>query len=215
MTYKELLMVYIPSCLSNDHFGGCVGCPGEYFHGAPESGNCGNRPITEDKCCECWNTECPDTAQEAPSTAENTIKVMLDPGAKCPTRAHSADAGLDLYSPVDAVVFPRWRRGAKNSVVIDTGVHVEIPVGYVGDVKSKSGLMCNDDIITDGTVDSGYTGSIRVKLFNLGVMPVHIKAGQKIAQLVIKKIITPVPVVVDSLDETERGNGGFGSSGKF
>lgn len=152
---------------------------------------------------------------EAPKADENALRVVVDHGAKCPTRAHSDDAGLDLYSPVDAVVFPRWRMGAKNSVIIDTGVHVAIPAGYVGDVKSKSGLMCNDDIITDGTVDSGYTGSIRVKLFNLGVRPVHIKAGQKIAQLVIKKIITPTPVVVDSMEETERGNGGFGSSGKF
>lgn len=170
----------------------------------------------QDKVCvACWNREFPGTAQEAPRTAENAIRVMLDPGAKRPTRAHSADAGLDLYSPVDAVVFPRRKGGPKNSVEIDTGVHVAIPAGYVGDVKSKSGLMVNDDIITDGTVDSGYTGSIRVKLFNLGIRPVHIKSGQKIAQLVIKKIITPEPVIVDSLEATERGNGGFGSTGKY
>ena len=145
---------------------------------------------------------------------ENALKVMLDPGAKMPTRAHTADAGLDLYSPVDTIVFPRWRKGAKHSATIDTGVHVAIPVGYVGDVKSKSSLMMQD-IITDGTVDSGYTGSIRVKLWNLGVEPVHIQAGQKIAQLVLKQIITPVPVLVDSLEETDRGEGGFGSTGAF
>lgn len=170
------------------------------------------------ECIACWNRQIPKTEavkpQEAPITAENALKVMLDPGAKMPTRAHTADAGLDLYSPVDTIVFPRWRKGAKHSATIDTGVHVAIPVGYVGDVKSKSSLMMQD-IITDGTVDSGYTGSIRVKLWNLGVEPVHIQAGQKIAQLVLKRIITPVPVLVDSLEETDRGEGGFGSTGAF
>jgi hypothetical protein len=65
------------------------------------------------------------------------------------------------------------------------------------------------------TVDAGYTGSIRVKLFNLGSSLYHIEKGQKIAQLVLKKIITPELVQVDKLEETERGSGGFGSSGKF
>lgn len=208
MTYKERLKLEYPDCVGNNYDGGCKGCPRDYGY-EPFNSQC------DADCENCWDRECSDESWKAPGTAEKSIRVMLDPGAKCPTRAHSADAGLDLYSPVDAVVFPRWRRGARNSVIIDTGVHIEIPAGYVGDVKSKSGLMMDDDIITDGTVDSGYTGSIRVKLFNLGVMPVHIKAGQKIAQLVIKKIITPTPVVVDSLGETERGNNGFGSTGKF
>lgn len=207
MTYREMLKRDFPEYVDEKYRAGCRGCP--YWYGYEFEGKCAK------DCKTCWDRECPGTAQEAPQHGKNTIKVMLDPGAKCPTRAHEADAGLDLYSPVDAVVFPRRKGGAKNSVVIDTGVHVAIPAGYVGDVKSKSGLMVNDDIITDGTVDSGYTGSIRVKLFNLGTQPVYIKAGQKIAQLVIKKIITPAPVVVDSLDETERGNGGFGSTGKF
>ena len=143
------------------------------------------------------------------------MKVMLDPGAKMPTRAHSLDAGYDLYSPVSVSVFPKWKNGVDNSVVIDTGVHLQIPPGFVGDVKSKSGLMMNHDIITDGTVDAGYTGSIRVKLFNLGSAIYRIEKGQKIAQLVIKAIITPELEEVDSLEATERGSGGFGSSGKF
>lgn len=143
------------------------------------------------------------------------MKVMLDPGAKMPTRAHELDAGYDLYSPVSVSVFPKWKNGADNSAVIDTGVHIQIPEGYVGDVKSKSGMMMNHDIITDGTVDAGYTGSIRVKLFNLGSAICRIEKEQKIAQLVIKKITTPELEVVDSLEETERGANGFGSSGKF
>lgn len=211
MTYREMLKRDFPEYVGEKYRAGCRGCP--YWYGYEFEGKCAK------DCKTCWDRECPGTEAvkptEAPTTDENAIRVVLDPGAKYPTRAHSADEGLDLYSPVDAVVFPRWRTGARNSVIIDTGVHVEIPVGYVGDVKSKSGLMMDDDIITDGTVDSGYTGSIRVKLFNLGVMPVHIKAGQKIAQLVIKKIITPEPVIVDHLEATERGNGGFGSTGKY
>lgn len=146
---------------------------------------------------------------------KNPIKVVLDPGAILPTRAHELDAGYDLYSPVNVTLYPKWKGGPDNSVVIDTGVHVQIPEGYVGDVKSKSGLMMNHDIITDGTVDAGYTGSIRVKLFNLGTGIYRIENGQKIAQLVIKKITTPELEVVDALEETERGSGGFGSTGKF
>jgi dUTP pyrophosphatase len=90
-----------------------------------------------------------------------------------------------------------------------------IPKGYVGDVKSKSGLMMKYGIVTDGTVDAGYTGSIRVKLFNMSSCAVSIVKGQKIAQLVIKKILTPELEIVDRLEETERGDGGFGSTGKF
>lgn len=137
------------------------------------------------------------------------LKVMLDPGAKMPTRAHPNDAGLDLYAMKDQEV------PAFGSAEFDTGVHVAIPVGYVGDVKSKSGLMMNDDITTDGTVDCDYTGAIHVKLFNHSMKAYTVKAGQKIAQLVIKAIITPEPYVVDRLEDTERGAGGFGSTGMF
>ena len=137
------------------------------------------------------------------------LKVMLDPGAKMPTRAHKNDAGLDLYAMKDQEV------PAFGSAEFETGVHVAIPEGYVGDVKSKSGLMMNYDITTDGTVDCDYTGAIRVKLFNHSMTAYPVKAGQKIAQLVIKAIITPEPEQVYSMEETERGTGGFGSTGKF
>lgn len=142
-----------------------------------------------------------------------TIKVKLS-GGIMPTRAHSTDAGLDLYSPVSLWVMGRDDKH-KCYAEIDTRVHIQIPVGYVGDVKSKSGLMMQHNITTDGTVDAGYTGSIRVKLFNHGLQPVKIEKGQKIAQLVIKKIITPELELVDNLEETERGANGFGSTGKF
>lgn len=139
----------------------------------------------------------------------NKIKVMLDEGAFMPTRAHKEDAGLDLYATKDAVIF------RDDSCIFDTGVHVQIPEGYVGFLKSKSGLNVHQGIQSAGVIDCGYTGSICVKLYNHGNSMVHIKKGQKISQLVLLPIITPELELVDSLEETERGNGGFGSSGAF
>lgn len=144
------------------------------------------------------------------------IKVKLDPGAIMPTRAHSTDAGLDLYSP-RVVVVPACRAGwnRAGSVCIDTGVHIEIPAGYVGMIKSKSGLNVKHSITSEGVIDSGYTGSMVVKLYNHGLADITIQKGQKISQLVLLPIITPEPELVDDLEATERGNGGFGSTGKF
>lgn len=136
------------------------------------------------------------------------MKIKLDEFAIMPTRAHAQDAGLDLYSPVDTVIKPR------SSVSIDTGVHVEIPAGCVGFIRSKSGLMVNHELTSDGTVDEGYTGSIRVKLFNHGDWHYTLRRGDKITQLVIQPVVKPDLELVDKLDETERGNRGFGSSGK-
>ena len=137
------------------------------------------------------------------------MKICLDHGASVvPKRAHKTDAGLDLFSICNWTI-PAW-----NASVFDTGVHVEIPEGYVGFIKSKSSLMLNG-ITTDGTIDCGYTGSIRVVLFNHSGEDYEVKAGQKIAQLVILPIITPEIEIVGHLDKTERGNGGFGSTGKF
>lgn len=137
-----------------------------------------------------------------------TLKIHLDHGAHMPLRAHDTDAGLDIRSPVDVIIKPRA------SVLIDTGVHVAIPRGYAGFMKSKSGLMCNHGIITDGTIDSGFNGSVRVWLYNTSDTPYILHNGDKIAQLVIVHIITPELEIVDALDETERGSGGFGSSGR-
>lgn len=137
------------------------------------------------------------------------MKVMLDKGAKMPTRAHELDVGFDLYSREDAVIY------AGDSHSFDTGVHMAIPRGYSGDIEPKSGLMDKYDIITDGTIDPGYTGSIKVKLFNNGHCAVSFVKGQKIAQIVLKAVITPDLELSDSLEDTERGAGGFGSTGKF
>lgn len=142
------------------------------------------------------------------------LKVMLDPGAKMPERAHSTDAGLDLFSTVDTVL-PIKSSVTDGCVCIDTGVHIGIPAGYVGMIKSKSGLNVNFSVTSEGVIDSGYTGSIMVKLYNHGKNPVPIKKGQKISQLVLLPIITPDLELVDSMEDTERGTGGFGSTGAF
>lgn len=136
------------------------------------------------------------------------MKIKLDPGAFLPVRAHPTDAGLDLRSPVNEFV-PSF-----GSAIIDTGVHVEIPEGYVGMLKSKSGLNVKHGLTSEGVIDSGYTGSIVVKLYNHTPHGYYIEKGDKISQLIILPIITPTLELVDVLEPTERGENGFGSTGK-
>ena len=136
------------------------------------------------------------------------MKIKLDPGAYMPERAHNADAGYDLRSPITDRLY------AGQAIVIDTGVHVAIPEGYAGFLKSKSGLNVRHDIVGEGVIDSGYTGSIRVKLYNHGAESYMIEKGDKISQLVLLPIYTPDLEQVAALEETERGSGGFGSTGR-
>ena len=136
------------------------------------------------------------------------MKVVLDRGAFAPERAHGTDAGLDLRSPKDITV------PAHGSAVIDTGVHVEIPFSCAGFLKSKSGLNVKHGITSEGVIDTGYTGSIVAKLYNNSSKDYHVKRGDKITQLVVMLIGLPDVELVDSLEETERGKNGFGSTGK-
>ena len=139
---------------------------------------------------------------------EYNMRVQLDDGAYMPDRAHSDDAGLDLRAREDKLVPP------KGSATFDTGVHVELPPGTVGLLKSKSGLNVRHDLTSDGVIDVGYTGSIVVKLYNHGERPYQVKRGDKISQLVIAPVLLPALVSVESLPESERGENGFGSSGR-
>lgn len=141
------------------------------------------------------------------------LKVKLDQGAFAPESAHEDDAGYDLRTPIDFRVYEH------GYAKIDTGVHIAIPKGYVGFLKSKSGLNVRDHITGEGVIDSGYTGSIVVKLhhhennghpFNYK----EFKRGDKIIQIVLLPIIKPEIEIVDELEETERGDGGFGSTGR-
>ena len=136
------------------------------------------------------------------------MRVVLDNGAIMPTRAHATDAGYDLYAREQQIV------PAQESACSDIGVHIEIPAGYVGFLKSKSGLNVKHGITSEGVIDAGYTGSIVVKLYNNSGFDYTVHKGDKISQIVLLPIFTPELEQVDKLEETERGAGGFGSSGK-
>lgn len=136
------------------------------------------------------------------------LRVRLDPGAYLPTRAHDTDAGLDLRTPVDACV------RAGGSTVIDTGVHIQLPPGTVGLLKSKSGLNVKDGIVSEGVIDEGYTGSITVKLYNHGTEAKQFTRGDKITQLVVLPVLYVKVEQTEELDGGDRGDGGFGSTGR-
>lgn len=137
------------------------------------------------------------------------MKVVVDPGASIPTRAHPEDAGLDLYCKTGGWIWPHGSR------TFDTGVHIELPPGTFGKVESKSGLNVNHGVVScGGIIDEGYTGSIRVKLYNLSWKPYRVHDGDKIAQLIIADCRKPPVEIVGSLGSTERGDNGFGSSGR-
>lgn len=137
------------------------------------------------------------------------MKINLDEGAYMPVRGYDADAGLDLRTPKRVVVYPN------DSVTINTGVHVEIPFGYFGKLESKSGLNVNHGIVSHGgVIDSGYTGAIVVKLYNHGKQKHVFEQGDKIVQLIIQPCLLPMLELVDDLEDTYRGDNGFGSTGK-
>lgn len=136
------------------------------------------------------------------------MKIKLDKGAFIPVRAHGTDAGADLRSPIETVV------PAMGSRVIDTGVHIQLPHGYVGMLKSKSGLNVKYGITSEGVIDEGYTGQIMVKLYNHSNYPYTVMRGDKITQLVIVPCEYLQFDLVDDLEDSERGDDGFGSTGK-
>lgn len=147
------------------------------------------------------------------------IKFCLSEGATMPSKAHPTDAGFDLCTPHHVTVpgcsFNFFKQKSEcGAAVVNTGVHIQIPEGYVGFIKSKSGLNVKHDITAEGVIDSGYTGPIIVKLYNHGPEDYTFKRGDKITQLVILPICTDELEWVDDLEETERGDKGFGSSGK-
>jgi dUTP pyrophosphatase len=136
----------------------------------------------------------------------------LDPEAQVPTRAHRGDAGLDLYALEGATLGPGER------VSVRTGIAVEIPEGRAGLVLPRSGLADRHGIAlvnAPGLIDSGYRGEIRVLLLNTDrAERFEIRPGDRIAQLVLVAVEAPGVIVVDELELSERGSGGFGSSGR-
>ena len=145
------------------------------------------------------------------------IRIKLDPGAVCPTRAHETDAGLDLYSMEEKIILPALQSLFpidSCSATFDTGVHMEIPRGYFGKIESRSGLNVRNDVVScGGVIDADYRGSIVVKLYNLGSRPYTVHKGDRIAQLIIQPCALSKLEIVQELDETERNLDGFGSTG--
>ena len=139
---------------------------------------------------------------------KSAMKVKIDRGAFIPTRAHETDAGLDLKA-VESQIVP-----ARVSAVFKTGVHVKLPQGTAGILISKSGLNVKHDLTSTGLIDEGYTGEIMVKLYNHGSYDYKVEAGDKISQLVIVPIYREALEPVETLEESERGDDGFGSSGR-
>lgn len=135
-----------------------------------------------------------------------TLKVMLDDGAYLPLRAHEFDAGADLMSRETVTI------SAHGMHFFDTGVHIETPAGFVTKVENRSSMF-KRGIVTTGVVDCGYTGSIGVTAWNMSDEDYVVRDGDKIAQLVVYPISLPEFEIVDELEETERGNNGFGSTG--
>ncbi len=130
------------------------------------------------------------------------------PNFKAPERKSGDAAGYDIHSAED-VTIPSGKHHP-----VATHLSVQIPKGYYGRIAPRSGLAYKYAIdVLAGVCDSDFRGEIKAILVNHGEKDFEIKAGDRIAQLVIEKIITPPVVVVESLDETERGEGGFGSTG--
>lgn len=136
------------------------------------------------------------------------MKVKLDQGAFAPTRAHDIDAGLDLYAMDDRIV------EAKGSAIFRTGVHVELPKGCCGLLVSKSGLNVKHGITSTGLIDEGYSGDIAVKLYNHSGYDFTVRRGDKISQLVIIPVKYEPVEIVDEIESGERGDAGFGSTGR-
>lgn len=139
---------------------------------------------------------------------EIQVPLMLEGGAIMPGYAHDADAGMDLLAAEEKVILPHSRG------TVRTGVHMAIPEGYFGAIRAKSGLLKTFGILCSGTVDSGYTGEIMVTMVNTSGEAFAVYKGHKIAQMILIPFRHANLRRVTRLNETPRGNRGFGSSGR-
>jgi dUTP pyrophosphatase len=132
----------------------------------------------------------------------------LHPEAILPSRGSSSAAGLDLHS-IESITL-----GPKERVMALTGLAVAIPNGYYGRIAPRSGLATRHGLdVLAGVIDSDYRGEIGCLLYNTGDERIELPAGTKICQMIIEQIITPAAVWVDHISATDRGSGGFGSTG--
>lgn len=144
-----------------------------------------------------------------PTKVEMSLRVKkLDQNATLPTRGSGGAVGYDLYSTDEVVVPPTHR------ALIGTGIAMVLPSGVYGRVAPRSGLAVKHGIqVGAGVVDPDYTGEVKVVLFNHGDKNFEVKKGDRIAQLILERCETPGVEEVGAVEETERGAGGFGSTG--
>lgn len=155
--------------------------------------------------------------QQTPETMSDSpleiAVVRLDPDLPLPAYAHPGDAGADLLTTVDATLAPGER------ALLPTGIALALPHGYVGLVHPRSGLAARHGVTVvnaPGTIDAGYRGEVKVLLVNLDPSePVELHRGDRIAQLVVQRVETATFVEVDVLPSSQRGSGGYGSTGGF
>ena len=136
------------------------------------------------------------------------LECQVQPGAQLPKRAHPSDAGADLFSYESCEIYPNEQK------LVDTGIAIKIPEGYGGFIfnrssQGKKGITIPHSV---GVIDSDYRGNLKVLLKNIGDDPYKISAGDRIAQLVIMPVL--LPEFKDIWNDTQRGTGGFGSTGQ-
>ncbi len=128
-----------------------------------------------------------------------------------PAKAHPDDAAFDLKARTDLEI------PAGKVALVPTGLFLELPVGYEAQIRCRSGLALKHDLSlpnAPGTIDAGYRGEVGVIMYNRGEVPFHVHRGDRIAQMVISKLPEVELVEVETLEESTRGTGGFGSTGK-
>ncbi len=129
--------------------------------------------------------------------------------ARLPVYGHPGDAGLDLFSVVDRDLRPG------EVFAVPTGIQIAVPAGHVGLVWDKSGISLKGVHRLAGVIDAGYRGEVQVVLINLGAAPFALRPGMKIAQLLVQPVAAVEVVECEALDDTTRGQGGFGSTGLY
>lgn len=136
------------------------------------------------------------------------IPVKIDGGAKLPSYAHPGDAGMDLYSSEEVVIKPGEKK------LVKTGTYMAIPEKHVGLIWDKSGHAAKNAIhVLAGVIDAGYRGELGIVLKNLGEEDFTIEKHMKVAQMLIQPVVSANIEEVNDLDDTARGEGGFGSTG--
>lgn len=139
----------------------------------------------------------------------NVVVQLLNELAKLPTRANENDAGFDLYSTVDTIIPNKERK------TVNTGIALQMPEHLAGLIWPRSGLSVKSGIdVLAGVIDSGYRGEIMVCLYNTSSDNVHIKCGDRIAQIIFQEVPRVSLLLSDSLGSSQRGSNGFGSTGK-